>query len=90
MKLFEAFFQQLETHGIVTLHIRVHPGARKTCMRGVMDDGAIKIDVAAAPEEGRANAKLVEFLADGFGVAKGNIEIVSGETGRRKTVRISR
>ncbi|MEK7562793.1 MAG: DUF167 domain-containing protein [Patescibacteria group bacterium] len=78
----------LTQHGELTLAIRVHPSARKTQMKSVMADGAVKIDVAAAPEEGRANAALVEFLAEEFGVAKGNVEIVAGETGRKKVVRI--
>ena len=69
--------------------VRVHPGARKTHIKSVMVDGTIKIDIAAAPEDGKANAELIEFLAEEFGIAKSKIEIVSGETSRRKVVRIS-
>lgn len=76
--------------GEVTLNIRVHPGARKTQIKSVMADGTIKIDVAAAPEEGKANAALVEFLAEEFDVKKSNVEIVAGETNRKKIVRIHR
>ncbi|OGJ59938.1 YggU family protein [Candidatus Peribacteria bacterium RIFCSPHIGHO2_01_FULL_55_13] len=79
---------QLREAGELTFNVRVHPGARKTQIKSVMADGTIKIDVAAVPEEGRANAALVKFLAEEFGVAKGNVEIVAGETGRKKVVRI--
>ncbi len=68
--------------------VRVHPGARKSQVKSVMADGTIKIDIAAAPEDGKANVALIEFLAEEFGVAKSHVEIISGETSRRKLVKI--
>jgi uncharacterized protein (TIGR00251 family) len=38
--------------------------------------------------DGKANARLISFLAAQFGVAKQAVSIVSGESGRQKTVRI--
>lgn len=70
------------------MQVRVHPSARKTQIKNVMADGTIKIDIAAVPEDGKANAALVEFLAVEFEVKRSNIEIISGETNRKKTVRI--
>jgi hypothetical protein len=87
-KLLQTWRDELSQKGSVTLNIRVHPGARKTCVKGVMADGTIKIDIAVAPEDGRANAALVEFLSEEFDVAKSSIEIVSGATSRKKMVRI--
>ncbi|MEK7137357.1 MAG: DUF167 domain-containing protein [Patescibacteria group bacterium] len=46
------------------------------------------MDIAAPPEDGKAHAELVRFLAKEFGVPKGNIEIISGITSRRKAARI--
>jgi uncharacterized protein (TIGR00251 family) len=74
--------------GSVTFAVRVHPGARKSQVKSVMADGTIKIDIAAVPEDGKANVALIEFLAEEFGVAKSHVEIISGETSRRKIVRI--
>ncbi len=89
----EDFLQSLRADLVrehaLTIVVRVHPGARKTHIKSVMADGTIKIDIAAAPEDGKANAALIEFLAEKFGVAKSKVEIVAGETGRRKVVRIS-
>jgi uncharacterized protein len=71
----------------VTLAVRAQPGARKTAILGVYSDGLaaqLKIAVHAPPLEGRANAALVEFLAEVFSLPKSAIEIVSGESSRSK------
>jgi len=44
--------------------------------------------VTAAPEKGRANAAVVETLAEALGVAKNALRIVSGETSPLKTVEV--
>ena len=49
----------------------------------------LKISITAPPVDGKANAHLVKFLAGQFGVAKSQVSIVSGESGRDKTVRVS-
>ena len=54
---------------------------------GVYGEGAtaqLKIAVQAPPIEGRANSALIEFLADRFGLAKRDVELVSGELSRSK------
>ena len=73
--------------GSITLEVHVQPSAKKNEIVGVHGD-ALKIRVAAPPVEGKANAALIAFLAEAFGVAKGNVAILRGETGRRKTVRV--
>jgi uncharacterized protein (TIGR00251 family) len=71
----------------VTLDIKVIPRAGRTELAGTRD-GAILIRLAAAPVEGAANHALVAFLAEVLDVAKRDITIVSGETGRLKRVKI--
>ena len=73
--------------GGITLAVRAQPGAKKTAIIGVYGEGAtaqLKIAVQAPPVEGRANSALVAFLAELFGLAKNQIEIVSGELSRSK------
>jgi uncharacterized protein YggU (UPF0235/DUF167 family) len=53
-----------------------------------LPDGTWKIKVAAAPEKGRANRALVEFLSDHLKVAKSRIRIMSGETSQLKRIRV--
>jgi hypothetical protein len=46
------------------------------------------VKVAAAPEKGKANRALCEFIAEKLGVAKSKVRIVSGETSRLKRIHI--
>jgi len=73
--------------GGVTLAVRAQPGAKKTAITGIYGEGAtaqLKIAVQAPPVEGRANSALISFLAELFGLAKNQVEIVSGELSRSK------
>jgi len=74
----------LERHprGVV-LPVRVRAGARRTGVAGEYD-GALRIDVVAAPEKGKANRAVADVLAELFYVAKSNVELVSGATSPKK------
>ena len=73
--------------GSVTLDIHCQPGAKRTEIAGLYGT-AIKIRLAAPAVEGRANAALIAFLAETFGVPRRNVTLVRGETGRAKSVNI--
>lgn len=79
----------LRKTGILLITVAVHSGARETKFKTIASDGTVKIDVAAAPEDGKANEALVKFFAEEFDVPQSHIEIVSGQLGRRKRVRIT-
>ena len=68
--------------------VKVIPKSSKTELAGKLPDGTWKIKVAAAPEKGKANRALVEFLAEHLGVAKSRIHITSGETSQVKRIRV--
>ena len=71
--------------------VRVAPRASRTAIVGVMGDGkdaAVKIALQAPPVEGRANAALVEFLAELLGVPRSSIEIAAGENARMKRIAV--
>ena len=72
-----------------TLVVLVRPCAPRSCLRKIMSDGVQKIDIAAPPEDGKANAELIRFLAEYFDVSRSSVEILSGQMGRRKMVRIT-
>lgn len=74
----------------LVLNIRVRPQARQTKITSTLADGSIKIALAAPAEDGKANAELIRFLAEEYGVDRQKIEIVTGQTNRRKTIRIQR
>jgi uncharacterized protein (TIGR00251 family) len=71
----------------VTLAVRAQPGAKRTAITGVYGEGGaaqLKIAVQSPPVDGKANAALIGFLAEMFGVAKNQVEIVGGELSRSK------
>jgi hypothetical protein len=76
-----------EVPGGVLLEVLVQPRASRT--RAVGEHGGrLKLQLAAPPVDGEANAALVAFLADALGVRRADVAIERGETGRRKTVRV--
>ena len=72
----------------VTLRLHIQPGARKTEVVGIHGE-ALKIRLAAPPVDGKANACLIAFLAERFGVAKSAVSLLSGDTSRAKRVHVS-
>jgi len=71
------------------LTVRVTPRARRTEVAGILEDGTLRVRVTAPPVEGKANAALVDFLAEVLDVRKSRIEIVAGEKGLDKIISIS-
>src|SRR5512140_1825945 len=74
--------------GGVVLEILVQPRASRSRVVGE-HDGRVKIQLAAPPVDGEANAALVAFLAEALGVKKADVALLAGETGRRKRVRVA-
>ncbi len=74
--------------GGAELLLLVQPRASRTRAAGE-HDGRLKLQLAAPPVDGEANAALVEFLAGELGVRKAAVALVRGDTGRRKTVRVA-
>jgi uncharacterized protein len=70
------------------LRIRVQPRAKRDEVVGERA-GAIVIRLKAPPVDGKANAALIEFIANAARVPRSRVEIVRGATGREKTVRVS-
>ena len=70
------------------LHLRAKPNARATQLLRAAD-GALTIRLKAPPQEGQANAVLLAFLAEAFGVPKSRVELLSGHTAPFKKVAIA-
>jgi uncharacterized protein (TIGR00251 family) len=54
---------------------------------GVHGD-ALKVQVAAPPVEGEANAELVSYVSRSLGVPRARVELLAGEGSRKKRVRV--
>lgn len=48
----------------------------------------LKVHLKAKPIEGKANKKLIDLLAQRFNVGSSAIEIITGQKGRLKVVRV--
>ena len=76
-----------ESDGCI-LTVKVVPRASRTEIVGA-DPDWVRNRLQAPPVEGRANAALVEFLAETLGLPKRAVAVVAGDKGRIKKVRIS-
>jgi uncharacterized protein (TIGR00251 family) len=70
------------------LAVRVTPRASRNEIVEMLDDGTIKVRLAAPPVDNEANRALIEFLADILGVPKSRLDIVAGVTGRDKLIAV--
>jgi hypothetical protein len=81
-------WRRFDADGSITLEIHCQPGAKRTEVAGIYGD-ALKFRIAAPAVDGKANAALIAFLAEAFGVPKRAVRLIRGETSRRKTARIA-
>ena len=72
----------------LVLNIRAVPRSASDSIQGLLGP-ALKVRIQAPPVEGKANAYLIKFLAKHWKIPRSSIEILSGETGRNKRLRIS-
>jgi uncharacterized protein len=72
----------------VRLTVRVAPKASRSRVVGVAD-GVLKVAVAAPPEDGKANAALIETIAEAFGVPRRDVVLAAGAASRRKLVDVA-
>lgn len=77
---------RISTHGAV-LDISVSPNAKRTEVVG-LHDGALRVRLAAQPVEGQANAALLRWLSNELGVPLSRVEMLRGDTSRRKQVQV--
>lgn len=74
------------------LALKVVPNARKSEPMEWEEDPRVgrvlKVRIAAAPVEGKANKEVVLFLSKWLNVPKSQIFILRGETGRIKMVEV--
>ena len=71
----------------VVLALHVQPGAKRSEFAGTYAD-ALRVRLAAPAVDGKANAELIRFLAEQFGVAQRNVVLVRGATSRDKVVHV--
>ena len=77
-----------ERAGGICLPVKVQPGARRNAILGA-HAGALKVAVNAAPEQGKANAAVIELLAEQLHLPRASFVQISGATNRQKQFLVS-
>ena len=70
------------------LHIKAKPNARQNALL-LAPDGAITIRLKAPPQDGKANACLLEYLAKLLGQPKSSLELLTGHTAPFKKIEVA-
>ena len=70
------------------LRLKVAAGASRRKIAGA-HAGALKLSVTTAPERGKANRDVLALVAETFGLAPVEVELLRGETSPEKVVRLS-
>lgn len=68
------------------IRLKVVPGSSRDQIVGILGD-RLKVKVAAAPEDGKANAAVCQLLAKALGVPPSAVTIESGQTRPEKVAR---
>ena len=70
-----------------TIKVKVTPGAKTEGVER-LDEASYKVRVRPKAEDGKANARVLEVLAEYFDVAKSRVVLVRGASYREKLIRI--
>lgn len=73
---------------MAVLHLKAKPNARRNQLE-VAPDGSVAVRLNAPAQDGKANACLLGYLAEVFGVAKSGLTLLSGHTAPFKKVEIA-
>ena len=71
----------------VTVEVRAQPRARRTAL--TCASGALKAQVTAPAEDGKANAAVIELLAATWRLPKSAFAVTRGTTSRDKVISIA-
>jgi hypothetical protein len=72
----------------VTFAVKIHPRAKKNAIIGQIGD-ALKLSLTAPPSNGKANLACIDFFAKLLKVPRSSVTIASGQSSRRKVIRVA-
>lgn len=67
--------------------VKVKPNAKVSQIMEA-EDGSLIAQVRSSPMEGKANAELIQLLADKFNISRSQVTICSGHKSRIKYIEI--
>ena len=84
-------FWRAEAAGLL-VRVKVQPKSRRPGLEGLrpgIDGPRLRVAVAEAPEDGRANRAVCAALAAALGIPASGVEVTQGALAREKTLRIA-
>lgn len=66
--------------------VNVVPRAKENVVN--VRSGSLVVRVTVAAEDGKANERVIELLAEYWGIAKSRLRIVRGQRSRRKQIEV--
>jgi len=77
-----------ETARGLVITLRAYPRGGRNAVKGEVA-GALQVSTTQAPERGKANEALLATVASALDLRKGDLELLSGASARRKRVLIT-
>ena len=72
----------------IVFTVRVLPRSSHPGIAG-LQEGALKVRIAAPPVDGKANEACLQLIAEVLGIKKGQVTLLAGHTSRNKTVAVA-
>ncbi|MCM8792678.1 MAG: DUF167 domain-containing protein [Candidatus Omnitrophica bacterium] len=69
------------------IFVKVKPKAKQEKIEKI-SESQFRVWVKEPPQQGRANKKVIELVADYFNIAKSKVKIVSGISSKQKCIEI--
>lgn len=85
---FSSLKTTLQPNGSIVLAVKVVPRSNQNLIQDIRE-GVLVVRLSAPPVEGKANAALVAYFAEVFGLRKNQIGLRTGEKSRHKLVELS-
>lgn len=76
--------------GKAVFHVKVSPGSNMTEWQDSLTDGTLKLKVKEAPERGKANEAVINFIASELKVKRKAVSIIAGGGARLKRIKIKK
>lgn len=70
------------------IRVRVFPRSKKISVE-VIEDGSLRVHFSVLPKDGKANKKVIELVAEHFGVSQSRVSIIKGQKSRDKLLAIT-
>lgn len=89
---YPSLFTRLCTNLLICQHLILHLHAKPNARHNQLlpgPSGRWTVRLAAPPQDGKANAVLLAFMAEVFGLAKSSVQLLSGHTAPFKKVELS-